>query len=629
MGSLAFALSERVPLVVASRAFLNRSRLSSFIPNLTRRLLAFPPESLIDVDPYALQSLRMDLTEISSLRVRDVINALNNNDNLRWDHESDTATGIVGVARALRNLEIGGPVLRAPPPDVSLPPATSGAAVPAPPSSTTHPSPAPSGIPPSGDEPLVDGHFGGDIELLVGGDIEPPVPPSAVGSDIPLSEGPQRYTDIKLFDQADRELTPSDALLNKRTYALEIAVRVIREGLGRGRDDQPTVHVAGQTAPETVWVVLTNQSEDPDDPSQGAFHFNHRFEKLILPVSGDSEGSARFELKPILAGMRSGSGERREIGIRLYHKLNLIDQVNVGFWISASADAPIVQPAIELTFKHPEETGVETLRQTSSVRRLTISVDQLSLGQFRFALLSGDAETGKPALFGTRVLSETVLNGFVSEFREILLDAVFGPAIETGKMSSMEKDEIIKRLSLLGTRMINTLFDTQTGTGDIVALGDMLRSGLPDASLVQVSLLEDAKDFVFPWQILTIKDDVEPDDPSDIENLWGWRYILEVKRCGDGVDQRSTQATMPVRIGYGRWNFINEPDHFAHLQGLVDTAKIPIELTTPVIDDGAAFVAALRGGMDLLYVYAHGHAAVPPTPRGTPSGIAHERRSRP
>ncbi|MEH7876602.1 hypothetical protein V7799_02500 [Rhizobium laguerreae] len=463
---------------------------------------------------------------------------------------------------------------------------------------------------------MVDGHFGGDIELLVGGDIEPPVPPSAVGSDIPLSEGPQRYTDIKLFDQADRELTPSDALLNKRTYALEIAVRVIREGLGRGRDDQPTVHVAGQTAPETVWVVLTNQSEDPDDPSQGAFHFNHRFEKLILPVSGDSEGSARFELKPILAGMRSGSGERREIGIRLYHKLNLIDQVNVGFWISASADAPIVQPAIELTFKHPEETGVETLRQTSSVRRLTISVDQLSLGQFRFALLSGDAETGKPALFGTRVLSETVLNGFVSEFREILLDAVFGPAIETGKMSSMEKDEIIKRLSLLGTRMINTLFDTQTGTGDIVALGDMLRSGLPDASLVQVSLLEDAKDFVFPWQILTIKDDVEPDDPSDIENLWGWRYILEVKRCGDGVDQRSTQATMPVRIGYGRWNFINEPDHFAHLQGLVDTAKIPIELTTPVIDDGAAFVAALRGGMDLLYVYAHGHAAVPPTPSG-------------
>lgn len=659
------------PLVFASRAFLNSSRLSSVIPNLTRRLRAFAPDRRIDIDPYILSSLQLQPADGASPRVEEIITALNNSENLRWDHESDTATGIMGITRALRELETGGPApqAEAPPPPMAAPsPAPSQPAsapqeeapAPAPaqpaPSAEAEPeleaAPLPDTSPPERPASVpIDGYGGLPGDDVVGGGfpqspasreaededvaeeadseaggedadaedaVSPPKPPPTPGidADIPPEE-PSRYTDIKLFDELmDQELTLGDALLNKRTYALDVAIRVKRQGLGKDRTDQPPVKIKGQQKTETVWVVLTNQSKYLDDPAFEAFQFDRRFEKLTLPVSGDSVDSARFEITPMLKTLQPLAGERHEIGIRLYHKLNLIDQVNVSFFIAASVDTLVDQPAIQLTFKHPEESDLEPLAQAPSARKLTISVDQRSPGQFRFALLTGNAETGEPALFGTRVLTETLLNSFVSDFREILLDAVFGPALETGKMTGPQRDETIKKLSLLGTRMMQALFDTQTGSGDMVALGEMLKSGLPDASLVQISLLKDAKDFVLPWQILTIEDDVESEGPASIENLWGWRYILEIKRCGDGANRRPAPppAATPIRIKYGRWNFFNEPQHFAHLQALAQGAKFPTELTAPVIEDGDAFVMALQGGMDLLYVYAHGHAGVLNTP---------------
>lgn len=663
------------PLVFASRAFLNSSRLSSVIPNLTRRLQAFAPDRRIDIDPYILSSLQLQPADGASPRVAEIITALSNSQNLRWDHESDTATGIMGITRALRELETGGPVLSAPapapqaeaPPPMAAPapapaqPAPSAEAAPsAEPELAAEPAPEPEAAPlpdiPQPEEPAsaaeaprydLDTVYGSgptgsraplerareededateEADSEGGGEhkdaedaISPPKPPPTPGidADIPPEE-PSRYTDIKLFDELmDQELTSGDALLNKRTYALEVAIRVKREGLGKDRTDQGDVRIKGQQKSETVWVVLTNQSKYVDDPEFKAFQIDDdRFQKLTLPVSGDSVDSARFEITPILKNLQPLAGERHEIGIRLYHKLNLIDQVNVSFFIAASDDTLIDQPAIKLTFKHPEESDLEPLAQAPSARKLTISVDQRSPGQFRFALLTGNAETGEPALFGTRVLTETLLNSFVSDFREILLDAVFGPALETGKMTGPQRDETIKKLSLLGTRMMQALFDTQTGSGDMMALGEMLKSGLPDASLVQISLLKDAKDFVLPWQILTIEDDVESEGPASIENLWGWRYILEIKRCGDGAVRRPAPppAETPIRIKYGRWNFFNEPQHFAHLQALAQSAKFPTELTTPAIEDGDAFIMALNGGMDLLYVYAHGHAGVLNTP---------------
>ncbi|EJJ25015.1 hypothetical protein [Rhizobium sp. CF142] len=670
------------PLVFASRAFLNSSRLSSVIPNLTRRLQALAPDRRIDLSPYILSSLQLQPADGASPRVAEIVTALNNSENLRWDHESDTATGIMGLTRALRDLETGGPVPPAPAPQAEAPqpqmtapspapaqPAPAPQAEAAPPIAAPAPTPAqpapsaeaepeleaaplPNTSPPERPASVpIDGYGGLPGDDVVGGGfpqspasreaededvaeeadseeggedadaedaVSPPKPPPTPGidADIPPEE-PSRYTDIKLFDELmDQELTSGYALLNKRTYALDVAIRVKRQGLGKDRADQPAVKIKGQQKTETVWVVLTNQSKYLDDPAFEAFRFDRRFEKLTLPVSGDSEDSARFEITPMLKTLQPLAGERHEIGIRLYHKLNLIDQVNVSFFIAASVDTLVDQPAIQLTFKHPEESDLEPLAQAPSARKLTISVDQRSPGQFRFALLTGNAETGEPALFGTRVLTETLLNSFVSDFREILLDAVFGPALETGKMTGPQRDETIKKLSLLGTRMMQALFDTQTGSGDMVALGEMLKSGLPDASLVQISLLKDAKDFVLPWQILTIEDDVESEGPASIENLWGWRYILEIKRCGDGANRRPAPppAATPIRIKYGRWNFFNEPQHFAHLQALAQGAKFPTELTAPVIEDGDAFVMALQGGMDLLYVYAHGHAGVLNTP---------------
>src|SRR5207302_7580099 len=127
-------------------------------------------------------------------------------------------------------------------------------------------------------------------------------------------------------------------------------------------------------------------------------------------------------------------------------------------------------------------------------------------------------------------------------------------------------------------------------------LGRMVRDALSETSIIQVSLSKDARDFVFPWQILTVEHYTNRNKPVVPKNLWGYRFIIEVKRCGDGADTRAQAARTrtPVRVTYARWNFSNEPDHYTRLKQIVNAAKTASQLVDPVVETQDDFVAALQ-----------------------------------
>jgi hypothetical protein len=639
----------RPPLVIAPREFLARAKVSDTIPLLQQRLRGFAPDRVLpmasdDLDRFGREVMQ-HIDPTAPLSARGLINLLGKARDFHWEHESDAGEGLLAIINAADAVERAeAPQASPPPPTRSAPPAEDrphrsfrgtfrgpGAAPPAD-ASLERFEAAPESFGTKSSDAGDDAAFERPREQSDGGPTKEATAPAQPASE--AAKGPARYTDIQIFDPQNKLQDDNAPLLAGQPYVLDVAISVERKGYTKDRSDQPAVVIPRQTETADCWVVVTDESDTEDDEAK-LFAFDRHFDKFRLPVSGDSERSVQFRFTPSAKVLRRDPGIQPRLGIRLYHKLNLIDHIELELRVDLRAGAATAgaDKAIKVLFKHPSGAGaVEAPDTASAGRALNISIskpgeDGADQGLYRFSFVAGKSDSGEPALFGTKKLSESALNDFVAKFRDILLDTVFGPSLVKLALKADERDELLKSLSLLGTRIVTELFD-YGGGGDFFQLGEMVRGTLAETSIIQISLSKGAQDFVFPWQILTVDHYTDRDKPVDPKNLWGYRFIVEVKRCGDGADTRAptARAPTPTRVTYARWQkFSNEKDHYARLQELIKAAKAPTRLLEPVIDTKDDFFAALgRGGGELFYVYAHGHSAAP----GTPAGVRFRDKAR-
>ncbi|MFG1374927.1 CHAT domain-containing protein [Xanthobacter oligotrophicus] len=463
-----------------------------------------------------------------------------------------------------------------------------------------------------------------DIEVP---DLDLHVPDSAedAGAAAPLPEPAPRFTDIQLFD-ADRELGRLEPLVHGRAYTLSIAVRTLRLGLTKDRQEQPDVRIPGQTQTETVWAIVSDESTaEFDDEEGGAFEIDRRFASFRLPAMGDSETAAVFGLTPRVKAFRQRGGGRGRIGIRLYHRLNLIDHLELDLRLEVQPGQPLSppdDPALKVVFCRAQGTSVEALEPDRAARALNISISRVADAEatYRFAVALGGA-AGIPQTYAVKRLRADQLDTFMTRFRNILLDTVFAEAFAKTELSPAACTKTLTDLTRLGQDVLTTLFDYGED-GDFFSLGQIMLEALPQAPVVQIVLGKGAENLVLPWQILTV-DNRPPPAPGVAvarvkpeDNLWGLRFVLEVKRCGDGVDRRAPaeRDRRPIKVRYGNWPFANEAQHRARLAQIIAAHGDEAILVEPVLKGAADFVEALKGGGQLIYLYAHGHAAAPATP---------------
>ncbi len=572
------------PLVIASRDMLAQARLSDTIPLLQGRLGRLDQDEILPIDDDDLRKfgdIRFLFDTSRGIRVGDARRLLAASSYLPYDRESDSGEGLVAVRRAAESLSGSGVSVR-------------------------------------GESGLIRG-----AELFEATGNTDEGPPTDSGDP---SEGPNarsrapRYTDVTIFDPKGEVQPASDPLVRGGAYTLDVAIRVYRRGLTKDRSDQGPVIIPNQLETAFVWVVITDESEPAKGDGGGMFRIPQRFEKLVVPVEGNSEGSAQFQFVPTVESHADRIGR---IGIRLYHKLSLIDHLRLDMRIAAeaaSSPSGSDDPAIQCVLKHPNETrGIEALDPGSRTRTLTISVSRTAPGgDFVFAYVHGDAGSGEPRIAASKRLSETELNGYLVEFRDILLDLVFESALAKVALPKAALQDFLDRISRLGSKMVTSLFN-YLERDDLFRLWQMVQQALPETSIVQIALSEDAQDFVLPWQILAIEPRLSGAS-GDVDNLWGYRFIVEVKRCGDGASSppASRSPLAPARVHYARWNFANEAAHLTNLEAILSSATTqghPCELASPVISNRDSLFRALKGGGgDLLYVYAHGTSAAPDTP---------------
>ncbi|MDI4656468.1 CHAT domain-containing protein [Xanthobacter autotrophicus] len=457
--------------------------------------------------------------------------------------------------------------------------------------------------------------------------LDLPLPASIdrAGAAAPLPAPAPRFTDLQLFD-AGRELGSLEPLVHGRAYTLSIAVRALRLGLTKDSEEQPPVSIQGQTQTETVWVIVSDESTaEFDDEEGGAFEIDRRFASFRLPVTGDSQTAAEVKLTPRVKAFRQRGGGRGRIGIRLYHRLNLIDHLQLDLRLELQPGQPLSPPddaALKVVICRAQGTSVEPIELERAARALNIAIDLVAGTEatYRFAVALGNAG-GQPQTYATKRLRADQLDSFMTRFRNILLDAVFGEAFAKAELTPAACARTLTDLTRLGHEVMTTLFDYGAG-GDFFSLGQIMLEALPQAPVVQIVLGKGAENLVLPWQILSIDNSATAGSgaaavrPKPEDNLWGLRFVLEVKRCGDGIDPRpqAERDRRPIKVRYGNWPFANEEQHRARLAEIIAAHADEAVLLEPFIKGPADLFEVLKGGGQFIYLYAHGHAAAPATP---------------
>jgi len=609
------------PLVFAPNGFLRRSRLSDTLPLLQSRLRKLRPDVRLPLIPGDLEGFGPSFSKRmaqSSLTVADIASFLNDPKTLDWNYETKSGEALITLERATGEMESyfnqrgsrrGEAAAAAPP----LPPPPEDAAPKSEPGISYYERSASAARDAATEESTYVSDYA-RVRVVVdaaAASLEaaaPPPPP------------PPRYTDVRILDADEQPHDITQSFIANRKYSLDVAIRAQRIGLTRDDETQKPPKVK-QTQTVTIWAVITDESDGrasfahSDRDGAGAapgrdirFRFKTHFGRITLPVSGDSSDSAVFVFEPDCATSCTG-----RIGIRLYHNLSLIDHLQLDMNLVADeADVAVThaQPAVHVTQKEPESEAIEPLDPRSEARVLTISVSRESADLWRFALVAGRKDApGVPWLSATKTLSESLLNSSITKFRDILLKAAFNEALYQLQLDSVARDKLLKSFGSLGTQLVTDLFDYSSG-GDFFELSQILREAIANVAIVQVVLGREAKSFVFPWQILPIDPAGEETDPN---NLWGYRFAIEIRRWGDGTSRPANADLEQPRATYARWHFDNEAQHFAEVEKILTAASIPLNL--PIVDSYADFKAALFNAVSsMFYVYAHGHASTPASP---------------
>ncbi|MFG1375758.1 hypothetical protein [Xanthobacter autotrophicus] len=492
--------------------------------------------------------------------------------------------------------------------------------------SEPRPAPRPAGVQASKSIVYEDASYHAKVNLdRIAPDLTASDPVQDKGAAAPLPAPAPRFTDLQLSD-AGRELGALEPLVHGRAYTLSIAVRALRLGLTKDSEEQPGVRILGQTQTETVWAIVSDESTaEFDDEEGGAFEIDRRFASFRLPVSGDSETAAVFGLTPRVKAFRQRGGRRGRIGIRLYHRLNLIDHLELDLRLEVQPDQPLSppdEPAVKVVFCRAGGLSVEPIEPDRAARALNISIGLVAGTEatYRFAVTLGNAG-GIPQTYAVKRLRADQLDSFMTRFRNILLDAVFGEAFAKAELTPAACTRTLTDLTRLGQEVMTTLFDYGEG-GDFFSLGQIMLEALPQAPVVQIVLGKGAENLVLPWQILSVDTRAAAGPgaaaarPKPEDNLWGLRFVLEVKRCGDGIDPRppAERDRRPIKVRYGNWPFANEAHHRARLAAIIAAHADEAILLEPFITGPADLFEVLKGGGQLIYLYAHGHAAAPSTP---------------
>jgi hypothetical protein len=429
---------------------------------------------------------------------------------------------------------------------------------------------------------------------------------SQLGAAEEAVEPPPRYADYTFLADADGRPGPAiaagQALQAGHWYHLEIAVRVQPGGIPVEGGQRREIREPRQAGPVSIMVTAEGDGFDIDEPVQS----------LILPPLGDSTQNALFKVRPQRES--TGPKARAEICVRLYFQFNLLEVAVIHAEVVGKFDAPArSQLGLEQPISFSQGRLERPLLDLDNLQPRAMHVDITRRGgEFLFHFAFYNQADQKLVFTAPARLTPADLEDQLVTVRNMWYDIAMSPAFIQGTQG--DEDEFraqVRRLAQAGRRLWVMLFKRERGSA-LYQIGQWLEEHpLARDGIIQISLGEDAADFVFPWGL--VYDGAIPRkayELPDLEGFWGVRYCIEqglpnvVK-----ADDQPLLLQDQLHMGFMLWEqFRNAEDQKQLMQQLVQRSAGQLEVSTPPINDAdACYDLIASGAAQFLYFYTHGY----------------------
>ena len=424
-----------------------------------------------------------------------------------------------------------------------------------------------------------------------------------------------RYADLVVYeDHPEPALVDNSALVEGLSYLLEVAIRVRPAGIQPEGPRRP-IHEPGLASPVTLYVSADGgPGIEVDEPVAS----------LQLPPDGDSD-SAIFRFSPLRPGPAT-------ITVRMYCKWNLLEVVTLrAAVVSHDEDPRAVRHPLSIRQERLdyEYEGLETLEPRG------LNIDVTRRGSSYILQFAFNVSEHEKVRFSARIdLSASALESNLADVRALWCDIALGtPFASAVQLDDDKFQHHLRRLATVGRSLYVAIF-RQEPDAAATRVGELLRDSPPPlGSTVQVTIADNARDFVFPWSLLYDKPlSQDPQELVDADGFWGVRWVVEQlpqtppRLRPPTVEQRE----LPIRLGFMLWkDFRNAADQRELLRRFEADAEGALVAGNPITDAAACADVIQQDVCDLLYFYAHGHARVPASHAGpAPTEVFRKRFER-
>lgn len=421
------------------------------------------------------------------------------------------------------------------------------------------------------------------------------------------TEPSPRYADFAFYydkgNRPDQKVPESHTLQVARWYQLEVAIRAKPTGIPSEELERRPIREPKQE--KDVTVMVTVQGDD--------FEIVEPVQTLMLPPLGDSTENALFKVRPLRESFNSEN--LSEIKVRLYYEFNLLEVVVISAEVVGQFGDPIHSQLTEL--EKPISFRQERLEREyidfDNVQPRTMHVDITKLEDhflFNFAFFNDIDQ--KLVFTAPARISATDLEDNLVSIRNIWYDIAMSETFT--KQLEGDANEFLKnirKLAQAGRKLWIKLFKHERRSS-MYKIGEWLeKHPLKKNGIVQVSLPDNAANFIFPWSL--IYDQPVPRkayELPDIEGFWGVRYCIEQQLPNIIKDiDAPTPIQENLKVGFMLWNqFKNADKQISLMERMMiqSTGKLDISIP-PIIDADSCYDHLLDCDSHVLYFYTHGY----------------------
>ena len=438
----------------------------------------------------------------------------------------------------------------------------------------------------------------------------PPLPLIAIPEEverIPATVEPTpRYADLTFYsDDKSRlceKLPLGHVLQAEHWYQLEVAVREKPEGIPPVERKRRPIREPKQRSPVTIMVTAEGNGFAIEEPVR----------ILLLPPHGNSTENAYFRVRPL--HQSATVNDLAAIRIRTYYQFNLLEVNVIKAEVVGKFDSPNqsrlgLENPITFTQERLEREYLDFDYIEPRAMHVDISKEEEHfLCNFTFFNETKQkVELAAPIHLRATDLEDALLN-----IRQIWYDI----AISKTFTQQLEGDtdeflDYIRKLAKAGRNLWTKLFKVEQGSS-MFQIGKWLeKHPLKPGAIIQISLAENATDFLFPWSLLYDQKVPRKNyELPDLQGFWGLRYCIEQQLPNQlkGTDT-PIQTNGKMKLAFMLWEqFRNAEQEKDLMERLMTESVNKLEVTIPPITDAdVCYDLLYEGNAHILYFYTHGY----------------------